>query len=100
MIVSNLGTWKLLILSPRIPINAGRSVVAARTATKTTNIAPTPNAWKVFSGIINIPTRAKTTVIPLYITALPADVPELTIASRFSNHFCLSSLYLESMNKQ
>ena len=83
-----------------IPIRAGNKVVAANTATNTTNIAPTPNAWKVFSGITNIPTRANTTVIPLYITARPADVPEFTIASVFSNPFCRSSRYLESTNKQ
>ena len=75
-------------------------VTPAITATKTTTIAPTPKAWKVFSGIINIPTRARTTVNPLNITARPAVLPELIIASYFSNPLALSSLYLESMNKQ
>ena len=98
--VKAFGTWKVFTLSPKIPISAGSKVIPAKTATKTTTTAPTPNAWKVFSGIINIPKRAKTTVNPLNITALPAVLPVVTIAFILSKPLNLSSLYLESINKQ
>ena len=98
--VKPFGTWNVFILSPKIPIRAGSKVIPAKTATNTTTTAPTPNAWKVFSGIINIPKRAKTTVNPLNITALPAVLPVVTIAFILSNPLNLSSLYLDSINKQ
>ena len=39
-----LGTSKLLTLSPSKPIIAGKSVIPAKTATKTTSTVPTPKA--------------------------------------------------------
>ena len=99
-IVANLGTSKLFTLSPKSPTIAGSRVTPAKTATNTTTIAPVPNAWKVFYGITNITTKAKTTVKPLNITAFPAVEPEFMTASIFSIPNSRSSLYLERINKQ
>ena len=78
--VNRTGARTAQTLSPRIPINAGSKVIPTMTATKTTIIAPSPKAWKVRSGIISIPRRAKTTVSPLNTTARPAEPLEASIA--------------------
>ena len=44
IIVASFGTSKLFTLSPSNPTIAGKSVTPAKTATKTTTIAPVPNA--------------------------------------------------------
>ena len=89
--VGMIGAFTALTRSPMMPIIAGRSVRLVNTATNTTRMDPTPNAWNTRSGINSMPSNAKTTVIPLKTTARPAVAQALATASVSDNPFARSS---------
>ena len=79
------GTLNELTLSPIRPKIAGRRVIAAATAARTTKIAPAPIDIKMLNGIKTMPINASTTVMPLNATAREAVAPAYEMASIFSN---------------
>ena len=94
------GTFKELILSPKRLSIAGNKVKEAATLTTTTTIAPPPRLRRTENGVINIPIKAKTTVIPENTTALLAVPPVFEIASAWLNPLFLSSRYLETTKRE
>ena len=85
------GAFTALTRSPMMPTIAGRSVRLVNTATNTTRMDPTPNAWNTRSGMSSMPSNAKTTVIPLNTTARPAVAHALLTASASDSPFARSS---------
>ncbi|CAA9536812.1 MAG: hypothetical protein AVDCRST_MAG73-1408, partial [uncultured Thermomicrobiales bacterium] len=68
-------------LSPSRAMTAGIRVRVATTAATTTRIAPMLSERKSLVGAMNIPARARTTVMPEKSTARLAVPPAISIAS-------------------
>ena len=66
------GSLSRLTRVPRSLSTAGSSVSAASTAIATTRMAPAPRLVNMVFGTSSIPSKARTTVIPLKNTARPA----------------------------
>ncbi len=77
--------------SPRRASSAGSSVIDAASAAIVTRIAPPASERKIETGMIIMPSRARTTVSPLKKTARFAVAPAAPIASSLANPFFRSS---------
>ncbi len=80
-----------LIRSPSRRNSAGSNVIVAAIEARTTRIAPAAIDRKIVVGRMNIPSSAKTTVIPLNRTARLAVAPVAEIAPSRSKPFIRSS---------
>ena len=89
-----------MIRSPSSARIAGSSVIEAASAARVTRIAPAGEARKIVVGMMNIPSSASTTVMPLKNTARFAVAPAAPIASSLSNPFFRSSRYRDTMNSE
>ena len=69
-------------------------------ATNVTKIAPAASARKIVVGMMNMPSRARTTVMPLKNTARLAVAPAAPIASILSKPFFRSSRNRDTMNSE
>ena len=63
-------------------------------------MAPAASARKIVVGMMNIPSSASTTVMPLKNTARLAVAPAAPIASSFSKPFFRSSRNRDTMNSE
>ena len=79
---------------------AGSSVIEETIDTTVTKIAPAANARKIVVGMMNMPSSARTTVIPLKNTARFAVAPAAPIASSLSKPFFRSSRKRDTMNSE
>ncbi len=70
---------------------AGSSVIEAASDASVTTTAPVARLRKIETGMMNIPSRAITTVIPEKNTARFAVAPAAPIASSFGSPFFRSS---------
>ena len=89
-----------LIRSPSFARIAGSSVIDEMIETNVTKMAPAASARKIVVGMMNIPSSARTTVMPLKKTARFAVAPAAPIASSFSKPFFRSSRNRDTMNSE
>jgi len=86
--------------SPTLDKIAGSNVMEAAMDTSVTKMAPAASERKIVVGMMNIPRRASTTVIPLKNTARLAVAPAAAMASIFSKPFFRSSRNRDTMNSE